>query len=145
MKNKLLFTAAFIFILSSCTKIKDSTAVTAAPGESSSSADVAPVATDKSKLERIELHTEMIDGATHWAPQTITIKAGKEYMLVAKHDLPGGFDFHGLQLKEFGVSTQVNRGKEFTQVIDVPADKKGTYTIGCQFHPKHVAAKLIVE
>ncbi len=96
-------------------------------------------------LERIEVHTELIDGATHWAPKTITVKAGKKYLVVAKHEIEGGFDFHGLQIQEFGVLAQVNRNKEFTQEIDIPADKKGSFTIGCQFHPAHKSAQLIVE
>jgi hypothetical protein len=43
------------------------------------------------------------------------------------------------------VITQVNRNQEFTQEIDIPADKKGKFIIGCHFHPAHQAAELVVE
>jgi hypothetical protein len=140
-----LLTSVF-FIM--CTKAPDKIPETAPKTTQEASAagvDVAPVATDKSKLEKIEIHTESINGAVHWMPAEIKVSAGKEYLLVAKHELTGGFDFHGLMLKDFGVQAQVNRNKEYSTVISIPAEKKGSFVIGCQFHPKHQAAKLIVE
>lgn len=125
-----------------CTKKPDE--VAPPPVDAATIEDTTPAA-ETAPLERIEVHTELIDGATHWAPKTVTVKAGKKYLLVAKHELKAGFDFHGLQIKDFGVTAQVNRNVEFTQEIDIPADKKGTFTIGCQFHPAHQAAQLVVE
>ena len=131
-----LLTSLF-FIM--CTKKPDDVPPPAMPEENAASAS------SQAALERIEIHTESINGATHWMPKTVTVKAGHKYLLVAKHQLEGGFDFHGLTIKDFGVAAQVNRNQEFTQEIDIPADKKGKYTIGCQFHPKHQSAELVVE
>jgi plastocyanin len=102
-------------------------------------------AVDADSLNKIEIYTETIDGTTYWVPAEITVKAGQKYLLVAKHEVEGGFAFHGLSLREFGVLTQVNRNQELKTVIEIPANKAGTYNIGCQFHPAHKPAKLIVE
>ena len=97
-----------------------------------------------SEVETIELRTESIDGATHWMPKELTIKAGKKYKLVAKNDLKSGPAFHGLTIKDFGVQTQVNMGQPFTVELAPTAAQVGSHDISCQFHPKHQQAVLKV-
>lgn len=139
-----LFTSIF-FIM--CTqKAPTPEAAPGATTASSSSTAVSSIAAiETTKLDRIEIHTEKVNGAVHWMPAKITVKAGKDYLLVAKHQLEGGFDFHGLLMKDFDIQAQVNRNKDFTTVISIPADKKGKFVIGCHFHPAHKSAELIVE
>jgi hypothetical protein len=118
------------------------TDASAAPSQAASSS--APAVNAKT-LPKIEIHAESIKGVTTWVVKPKTIKSGKSYLLVAKDDLKTGPAFHGLTIKDFGIATQVNLGKEFTAVVDVPADKKGPVEINCQFHPKHAHATLMVE
>lgn len=95
----------------------------------------------------IELKTEKIADAVHWMPTEVEVNQGEKVKFVAKHELEGGFDFHGLLIGPLKVSEQVHRHKTTqTKVITVPTSMKpGKYPIGCQFHPKHVPATLIVK
>lgn len=94
----------------------------------------------------IELETKSIDGAVHWVPAKVEIHPGEEIEITAKHNLVGGFDFHGLTISALGVSETVNRNVPKVIKLKVPADlKAGDYAISCQFHPKHVPAKLVVK
>ncbi len=111
----------------------------------SASSATTTISTETANLERIEIHTEKVNGAVHWMPATIRVKAGKDYLLVAKHELEGGFDFHGLFMKDFDVQVQVNRKKAYSRVLSIPKEKTGSFVIGCHFHPAHNPALLIVE
>lgn len=99
-----------------------------------------------SSAREILLQTQSIDGAVHWVPQKVEVTAGEKIKFTVKHDLEGGFDFHGFFIPVLKVSKQVNRHKPLIVEVTVPKDlKAGEYPIGCQFHPKHVAATLIVK
>ncbi|MEZ4815724.1 MAG: hypothetical protein R3A80_11035 [Bdellovibrionota bacterium] len=125
----------------SCTKKTEDVA----PPAMEESAETSSEASTPAALERIEFHTESVNGALHWMPESITVKAGQKYLLVAKHELEGGFDFHGLQIKDLGIQAQVNRNVEFSQEVEIPADQKEPIVVGCQFHPKHQSAQILIE
>jgi plastocyanin len=94
----------------------------------------------------IALETKTIDGAIHWTPSVVEVTQGESVKFVVKHDVEGGFDFHGFFIPALKISSQVNRHKPETVVAKIPSSlKPGEYPIGCQFHPKHVAAKLVVK
>lgn len=96
--------------------------------------------------KEIQIKTEKVGEAVHWMPEKIEVTQGEKVRFVAKHDLEGGFDFHGFFIPVLKISQQVNRGKPLTLEVTIPADlKPGEYPIGCQFHPKHVAATLVVK
>ena len=105
----------------------------------------ASFATDPGCRE-IQIKTEKIGEAVHWMPEKIEVHPGEKVTFVAKHDLEGGFDYHGLLIPALKVSSQVDRHKVTRVDVSVPKDfKVGEYPIGCQFHPKHVGALLIVK
>ena len=59
----------------------------------------------------ITLETKKIDGAVHWVPEKIEVCPGDKLTITAKHELEGGFDFHGLFIPALKVSKQVDRNK----------------------------------
>lgn len=94
----------------------------------------------------IVLQTQKINDAVHWMPEKIEVSPGEKIKFVAKHDLDGGFDFHGFFIPVLKISEQVNRHEPKTVEVTIPKSlKAGEYPIGCQFHPKHVRATLIVK
>ncbi len=93
----------------------------------------------------IKLHTEKVGEVMHWMPEKVEVHPGETVKIIASHDAPGGFEFHGLKIDSLNIAQQVNRGKPVEVVATIPADMKaGEYPIGCQFHPKHAAATLLV-
>ncbi len=97
-----------------------------------------PLRTEKKKTEKGE--------AVHWTPSPIEVFAGETVKFVVKHELKGGFDFHGFFIPVLRIAEQVTRNKTFEKEVNIPASlNPGEYEIGCQFHPSHVAAKLIVK
>lgn len=95
---------------------------------------------------QIEIKTEKVKEAIHWSPAKIEVTQGEKVEFIAKHEVEGGFDFHGLFIPVLKISEQVNRNKPTTASATIPADlKPGDYPIGCQFHPKHVPATLVVK
>lgn len=105
------------------------------------------VALPGAEVKVVKLHTEKgADGNIHWMPATVEINPGEKIKFVVTHATPGGFDFHGFKIPVLGIEKQVNRGKDLVVDVSVPADvKAGEYEIGCQFHPKHQPAKLLVK
>lgn len=96
--------------------------------------------------QTVMLKTEKIGDAVHWTPKVVEVTAGEKVRFVVKHELEGGFDFHGFFIPVLKLSEQVNRHKAIKRELTIPKDlKPGDYEIGCQFHPKHVAAKLVVK
>jgi len=94
----------------------------------------------------ITLETKKINEAVHWTPEKIEVTPGETVKFIVKHDLEGGFDFHGFFIPVLNVTEQVDRHKPKTVVVSIPSKlKPGEYPIGCQFHPKHVRALLIVK
>ena len=97
-------------------------------------------------VHEVNLDTKKINDAVHWTPETIEVTQGEKVKITAKHDLEGGFDFHGLLIPVLKISEQVNRHQPKVLEVTIGKDvKPGEYKIGCQFHPKHVGAKLIVK
>jgi len=97
-------------------------------------------------VREIEIRTEKIGEAIHWAPAKVPVKTGEKVKFLVKHDVEGGFDFHGFFIPVLKIAKQVDRHKPLEMEVQIPKDlKPGQYDIGCQFHPKHVAAKLVVE
>lgn len=94
----------------------------------------------------IVIQTQKIGDAVHWVPQRVEVKQGETVKFVVKHDLEGGFDFHGFFIPQLKIQKQVNRHKAEEITLKVPQNlKMGEYPIGCHFHPKHVAATLVVK
>ena len=98
----------------------------------------------------ITIHTEKKEDGIHWSPDPIEVTQGETVTIVAKHEVPGGFDFHGLFIPELKISEKIDRttpeSKPTTVTRTIPKDMKpGKYKIGCQFHEKHVAATLVVK
>jgi plastocyanin len=116
-------------------------------------------ATD-AKVHEVELFTKKgTDGAIHWMPETVTVKAGETVRFILKHEAPGGFDFHGFRIKALKA---LKEGKKIDRTtasnppasFDVEIPKKlgpkagkpaMEYPIDCQFHPGHKPAILKVE
>jgi len=94
----------------------------------------------------INIQTEKKDDGIHWSPETIEVTQGEAVKIIAKHEVPGGFDFHGLFIPELKISVKVDRTGPTVVDKVIPKDMKpGKYKIGCQFHEKHVAATLVVK
>lgn len=94
----------------------------------------------------VVLETKSINNATHWEPEKIEVQPGEKIHVVAKHDLKGGFDFHGLYIPVLKIQKQVNRGKPESFDVTIPKDlKPGEYDVKCHLHPTHVGAKLVVK
>lgn len=99
-----------------------------------------------SGAREITLSTQKIKDAVHWTPKKIEVTAGEKVKFIVKHDLEGGFDFHGFLIPVLNVTEQVDRHKPKIVEVTIPSTlKPGEYPIGCQFHPKHVGAFLIVK
>lgn len=96
----------------------------------------------------IGVKTEKVGEAIHWMPERIEVKPGEKIHFKVEHTVPGGFEFHGFTItaiKDFKPQT-VNRGKPTEFDVTIPTDMKpGDYDISCQYHPKHVSAKLVVK
>jgi len=93
----------------------------------------------------VEFHTQKIGEVVHWMPEKISVKPGEKIKFIVKHELEGGFDFHGFSIRELDVVKQVNRNiaMEFEKVI--PKDLKAKeIKVTCHFHPKHMAAAVIL-
>ncbi len=95
----------------------------------------------------IEFKTEKIGESVHWMPSEVNVAPGERVKFLVKHELVGGFDFHGLSIPVLKLSEQVNRNQPLeSKVLTIPTTlKEGKYPIGCHFHPKHVAATLVVK
>lgn len=103
-------------------------------------------AADKDKpCREISIHTEKVGDAVHWMPAKIEVKQGEKVRFIAKHELEGGFDFHGFEIPALNIKQQVDRKKPLSLEVTVPETLKvGEYPINCQFHKAHVGAKLVV-
>ncbi len=99
-----------------------------------------------SARKEITLQTQKINEAVHWTPEKVEVAPGEKIKFIVKHDLEGGFDFHGFFIPVLKVSEQVNRHEPKIVEVTIPKSlKEGDYPIGCQFHPKHVQATLVVK
>ena len=98
------------------------------------------------EAKEIKLQTQKINEAVHWMPEKVEVTAGETVKFNVKHELEGGFDFHGFFIPALNITEQVERNKPKIIEVKIPSTlKPGEYPIGCQFHPKHVRALLIVK
>ncbi len=105
-----------------------------------------PAFSIEAKHRTIVFQTEIVDGKTAWMPATVDAKPGEKLTLVFKHELKGGFDFHGIMIREFKIVDRVDRNKVKIFDVEVPKDlKKPEIAVSCQFHPAHVPAALNVK
>jgi plastocyanin len=94
----------------------------------------------------IDFKTSKVGDAVHWEPAKVEVHPGEKVKFVVQHQLEGGFDFHGFSIPALKIAKQVDRNKPLTVETTIPSDlKAGEYDILCQFHPKHVGAKLVVK
>ena len=94
----------------------------------------------------VVIETKKIDNATHWVPEKIEVKPGETIHLVVKHDMEGGFDFHGFHVPMLKVTQKVDRHKAFTTDVTIPKTvKPGEYKIECHFHNTHKPAVFVVK
>jgi hypothetical protein len=71
---------------------------------------------------------------------------GETVLFVFNHEIEGGFDFHGISIAPLEIKDRVYRHKPLKVEKQIPPTlKPGEYEIGCQYHPKHAPAKLIVK
>ena len=98
-----------------------------------------------SKAVDVTLKIEKVGEVIQWNPEVITVAAGDKLIIHAEHKLEGGADFHGLFIPQLRISEKVERGKTVTVTRNISKSlKPGEYNVGCQFHPKHAPAKLVV-
>ena len=97
-------------------------------------------------VREITIQTEKKDDGVHWMPEKIEVTAGEEVKFLIKHDLEGGFDFHGFFIPQLKIQKEVHRHKAEEITVQIPKDlKPGDYTIGCHLHPTHKPAILEVK
>ncbi len=98
-------------------------------------------------VHTIEVQTKKMGDKVHWTPERIEVTQGEKIKFVAKHDLDGGFDSHGLFIPELKLTENVKRHDPLTtKVIQILSDMKpGEYKVGCHIHPAHVPAILVVK
>ena len=94
----------------------------------------------------VEIYAEKVGDAVHWMPEKIEVVPGETVLFVINHKLEGGFDFHGIAIDQLQIKDKVFRHKPLKIERRIPLTlTPGEYPIGCQFHPKHVPATLIVK
>lgn len=97
-------------------------------------------------VREIEIHAEKVGDVVHWMPEQVEVVPGETVLFVLNHKLEGGFDFHGIAIDPLQIKDKVFRHKPLKIERQIPLTlKPGEYSIGCQFHPKHAPAKLIVK
>ena len=94
----------------------------------------------------VEIRVEKVGEVFHWMPETVEVVQGETVVFVFNHELEGSFDFHGIDIQPLGIKGRVYRHKPMKVEKQIPLTlKPGEYEIGCQYHPKHAPAKLIVK
>jgi len=96
-------------------------------------------------VREITISVEKRGEVTHWSPDRVEVFPGEKIKFIVKHDLEGGYDFHGFFVPQLKIQKQINRYKTEEITVSIPKSMKaGEYPMGCHFHPKHVAATLVV-
>jgi hypothetical protein len=94
----------------------------------------------QSDVSEIQVITAVVGGKNVYIPSTIVVTAGKPQTLSIFNttDKPHGFAIKGLAIERV-----LNPGEETR--IELPVLKGAEiYTIGCQLHPPHRTATLVV-
>ena len=98
------------------------------------------VAGYQSDVSEIQVVSAVVGGKNIFIPSTIVVTAGRPQTLTIFNttDKP-----HGFAIKGLSIETVLNAGEETR--VELP-DLKGSeiYTIGCQLHPPHRTATLVV-
>ena len=101
---------------------------------------------DAQGVREVEIHAEKVGDVIHWMPEKVEVVQGETVLFVFNHELEGGFDFHGIDIEELGIKGRVYRHKPLKVEKQSPLTlKPGEYEIGCQYHPKHAPATLVVK
>ncbi len=100
---------------------------------------MSPIARAESRAFR--MFTVDASGVKFWLPSAIIVKKGDSVKIEAVSKIPGANSIHGFEIAGFNVKELVNaKGK----TIEFKADRAGIFAIGCQLHPAHVGAQLVV-
>jgi len=94
----------------------------------------------QSDVSEVQMITAVVGGKNVYIPSTVVVTAGRSQTLSVFNttDKP-----HGFQIKGLGIEVVLNPGEETR--IPLPALKASEiYTIGCQLHPPHRTATLVV-
>ncbi len=94
----------------------------------------------QSDVSEVQVISAVVGGKNVFIPSTIVVTAGKRQILSVFNttDKP-----HGFAIKGLSIETVLYPGKETR--VELP-DLEGSeiYTIGCQLHPPHRTATLVV-
>jgi heme/copper-type cytochrome/quinol oxidase subunit 2 len=107
--------------------------------DSQSSADSAP-AGYRSDVSEVQVISAVVGGKNIFIPSTIVVVAGKPQTLSVFNtaDKPHGFAIRGLSIEAVLMPGEETK-------IELPAlQGSEIYTIGCQLHPPHRTATLVV-
>ena len=94
----------------------------------------------RSDASEIQVISAVVGGKNIYIPSTIVVVAGKPQTLSVFNtaDNPHGFSIRGLSIEEVLMPGEETR-------IELPAlQGSEIYTIGCQLHPPHRTATLVV-
>ncbi len=95
----------------------------------------------RAETRSFRMFTVEANGVKFWLPSTIVVKKGDTVKIEATSKIPGANSVHGFEISDFKVKEIVN---EKGKTVEFKADKSGVFAIGCQLHPAHVGAQLVV-
>lgn len=87
-----------------------------------------------------QMVTTLVGGKNVYIPSTIVVTAGDTHTLSIYNTTEGP---HGFQIDGLGVEAVLEPGKE-TEVVLRNLQGGNVYQIGCQLHPPHRTATLVV-
>src|SRR5262249_15802262 len=101
---------------------------------------------DAQGSREIEIRAKQVGEVVYWVPETVEVVQGETVVFVFRNELEGSFDFHGVAIDPLEIKARLYRHKILKVEKQIPLTlKPGEYEIWCQYHPKHVPAKLIVK
>ncbi len=87
-----------------------------------------------------QMVTTMVGGKNVYIPSTVVVTAGATHTLAIYNTTDGP---HGCQIEGLGVEVVLDPGQE-TEVVLKHLQGGNVYQIGCQLHPPHRTATLVV-
>jgi hypothetical protein len=94
----------------------------------------------QSDVGEVQMISAVVGGKNIFIPSTVVVTAGRPQTLTVFNttDKP-----HGFAIKGLSIETVLNSGEETR--IELPVlENPASYTIGCQLHPPHRTATLVV-
>ena len=94
----------------------------------------------QSDVSEVQVVSALVGGKNIFIPSTIVVTAGRPQTLTVFNttDTP-----HGFAIKGLSIETVLNPGEETrVELLDLKGPE--IYTIGCQLHPPHRTATLVV-